>query len=84
MGVESCIEQSGTKLIAWLSNPQQRPEPDIRNFVYYYGMAAVGNENRWNQVWEIFLSEQDAQEKSKLMYGLAGIQVPWILKRSND
>ncbi|XP_063704235.1 glutamyl aminopeptidase-like [Culicoides brevitarsis] len=65
----------------WLENPSKKPHPDLRGTVYYYGMQTVGNEQIWNQVWEIFVQEQDAQEKVKLMSALSAIQVPWILNR---
>lgn len=65
----------------WLENPSQKPHPDLRSSVYYYGMQTIGDEKIWNQVWEIFVKEQDAQEKVKLMSALSAIQVPWILNR---
>lgn len=64
-----------------MANPSARPNPDLRNLVYYYGMASVGNEANWNTMWALYLAEADASEKVKLMYGLSGIEVPWILKR---
>lgn len=58
-----------------------RPLPDLRNVIYYYGMAAVGNEEKWEKVWNVYLKETDASEKAKLAYGLSGIQLPWLLTR---
>lgn len=65
----------------WLENPQQKLHPDLRSAVYYYGIQSSGNEEIWNKVWEIFIKEQDAQEKVKLMNALSAIQIPWILNR---
>lgn len=65
----------------WLENPTQKPHPDLRASVYYFGMQSIGNEQIWNQVWDIFVKEQDAQEKVKLMSALSTVQVPWILNR---
>ena len=80
-GHQQSLQEAATRFKAWLANPSVRPHPDIRETVYYYGMMEVGNEAKWQQVWDLFVAEQDASEKSKLMYGLASIQVPWILSR---
>lgn len=40
-----------------------------------------GDEKSWNVMWNVFAKEVDAQEKIKLMKGLAGIQEPWILQK---
>lgn len=81
MGIQECIDQAGVEFTRWLANPASPPHPDLRELVYYYGMSTAGNEERWFQMWDLFKAEPDAQEKAKLMYGLTGIQVPWILQR---
>lgn len=75
------LNEAATRFTNWLSNSSVRPDPDIRSAVYYYGMQSVGNEDSWNQVWELFINEQDAQEKLKLMEALAAVNSPWILQR---
>ncbi|XP_073818639.1 glutamyl aminopeptidase-like isoform X2 [Musca autumnalis] len=80
-GVPEALDEAGKRFTEWLANPSVRPSPDIRSTVYYYGMQSVGNEQSWNQVWELFVAEQDAQEKIKLMEALAAIKEPWILQR---
>ncbi|XP_005182090.2 glutamyl aminopeptidase [Musca domestica] len=80
-GDSEALEEAGKRFNEWLANPSQRPHPDIRSTVYYYGMASVGNEQSWNQVWDIFIGETDAQEKAKLMEALAAIKQPWLLQR---
>lgn len=81
MGIQQCIDEAGNQFNAWLLKPDARPSPDLRNLVYYYGMQSQGSEAKWNQMWSLYLSEQDAQEKSKLMYGLSGVQNPAILRQ---
>lgn len=81
LGLESCLSDAGARFTTWLANPNNRPHPDIRETVYYYGMMEVGNEQYWEQTWELFVNEEDASEKIKLMYGLAAVQIPWILNR---
>lgn len=80
-GESEALEEAGKRFTEWLANPSVRPSPDIRSTVYYYGMQSVGNEETWNQVWDLFVAEQDAQEKVKLMEALAAINEPWILQR---
>ncbi|XP_011291903.2 glutamyl aminopeptidase isoform X2 [Musca domestica] len=80
-GVPEALDEAGKRFTEWLANPSERPNPDIRSTVYYYGMQSIGNEQSWNQVWDLFVAEQDAQEKIKLMEALAAIKEPWILQR---
>ncbi|KAI8123273.1 Glutamyl aminopeptidase [Lucilia cuprina] len=84
LGLPACLAEASNQFTKWLENPSVRPHPDIRETVYYYGMLALGNEEIWNQVWELFVTEKDASEKVKLMYGLSAIQEPWILSRYID
>lgn len=81
IGLPQCIEQAGIKFNEWLANPDVRPQPDLRNVIYYYGMASAGNAENWEKMWEIYKNESDASEKAKQVYGLSGIQVPWLLSR---
>lgn len=81
VGHSECLENAGKHFNAWLNNSTDRPAPDLRNVIYYYGMVVNGNEENWDKVWNLYLNEADAQEKIKLMDSLSAIQVPWILKR---
>ena len=38
----------------------------------------------WNVVFDRFVAEGNAQEKRKLMYGLAAVKEPWIIHRFID
>uniref|UniRef100_A0A1B0AGP0 glutamyl aminopeptidase n=1 Tax=Glossina pallidipes TaxID=7398 RepID=A0A1B0AGP0_GLOPL len=80
-GHPHALEEAHKRFVEWLKNTEERPHPDIRNAVYYYGMQIGGTEQIWQQVWELFVNEQDAQEKVKLMEALAAINEPWILQR---
>lgn len=81
LGNEQCLQEAANRFNAWLANPSQRPSPDLRSIIYNYGMQQAGNEEVWDKVLDIFVAEQDAQEKLKLMEALSYIQVPWILQR---
>lgn len=81
VGHEKCLKEAAGKFQDFLKNKAKKPAPDLRSIIYYYGMVAVGNEDIWNEIWDLFLKEQDASEKLKLMRALSGIQIPWILSR---
>ncbi|XP_037715245.1 glutamyl aminopeptidase isoform X2 [Drosophila subpulchrella] len=81
LGHESSLQQVVTLFNQWLASPETRPSPDIRDVVYYYGLQQVNTEAAWDQMWKLYLDETDAQEKVKLMNGLAAVQVPWLLQR---
>ncbi|KAM7362149.1 glutamyl aminopeptidase-like [Cochliomyia hominivorax] len=84
LGMSNCLNEAAKRFSSFLANPNNKPDPDLREIVYYYGMQHVGRQNEWEQMWELFMNEQDASEKLKLMYGLSGVKVPWILKRFID
>ena len=65
-------------------NVSDRPHPDLRSLVYYYGMKSVGTEKEWEIMWQLFVDEQDAVEKVKLMNGLAAVKESWILQKYID
>jgi hypothetical protein len=45
-------------------------------------MRLAGSEKEWNIMWNLYLNETDAQERIKLLHGLAYSSEPWILQRS--
>ncbi|XP_041988215.1 glutamyl aminopeptidase isoform X2 [Aricia agestis] len=55
-------------------------ETDLRDFVYYYGMSNASQEE-WDKLWNIYLTENDVQELSKLRAALAAPRNIDILKR---
>ncbi|KAJ6640396.1 Glutamyl aminopeptidase, partial [Pseudolycoriella hygida] len=79
VGLPECLTEVGNKFNDWLKNTDLRPSPDLRNIVYYYGMASAGNSQNWEVVWGVYMSEPDASEKAKLIYGLSGIKHTEIL-----
>ncbi|XP_060840151.1 glutamyl aminopeptidase-like isoform X1 [Rhopalosiphum padi] len=57
-----------------------QPNPDIRYTVYYYGISQ-GNASDWDRLWDLFLCEQEPQEKIKLMVALTASKETSILTR---
>lgn len=80
IGHKECLKRVGEEFSKWIVDPTSPPHPDIRNLVYYYGMAEAGNADSWEKMLNAYKNEQDAQEKVKLMYGLTGITDERILK----
>ncbi|XP_017144401.1 glutamyl aminopeptidase [Drosophila miranda] len=81
LGLPDCLDQAAQSFNTWLQNPTaaNRPAPDLREIVYYYGMQQSTSNSDWDKLFELFLEETDASEKLKLMYGLAGVQDAQLL-----
>ncbi|XP_063244276.1 glutamyl aminopeptidase-like isoform X1 [Bacillus rossius redtenbacheri] len=82
-GLPEGLAEAGRRFAAWVSDPGRvgRPPPDLRYIVYQYGMYATSSEVTWDKLWDVFLRETDAQERLKLMSGLASVPEPWLLQR---
>lgn len=83
LGVSDCLNEAAERFTKWISNPtdENRPAPDLREVVYFYGMQQTGSESNWEQLLELYKSESDASEKVKLMYGLSAVQDGQLLYR---
>ncbi|XP_017084638.2 glutamyl aminopeptidase [Drosophila eugracilis] len=73
LGVSDCLEQAAQHFNAFLLNPTSRPSPDLREIIYYYGIQQSTSQSDWEKLFDIFVTETDASEKLKLMYGLSGV-----------
>ncbi|XP_077286018.1 aminopeptidase A isoform X2 [Arctopsyche grandis] len=80
MGHSPCLQVAETTFSKWLKSTTDTIDPNLRNTFYYYGVQQTG-ENEWLALWDIFVLEDDAQEKSKLMQALAASTDQAILKR---
>ncbi|KAH8382119.1 hypothetical protein KR009_002030 [Drosophila setifemur] len=80
LGLPDCLEQAAERFNSFLANPSvNRPSPDLRETVYYYGMQQSSSQSNWEQLFGLFVEETDASEKLKLMNGLAGVQDAQLL-----
>ncbi|XP_025417554.1 glutamyl aminopeptidase-like isoform X2 [Sipha flava] len=57
-----------------------KPNSDIRSSVYYYGILN-SNVSEWEKVWNLYLNEQEPQEKVLLIKALTASKDPQILTR---
>ncbi|KAL3859955.1 hypothetical protein ACJMK2_010134, partial [Sinanodonta woodiana] len=55
--------------------------PNLRDYVYKYGMQNAGTEADWNKMWDKYMVETIPQERIKLLYGLANTKKIWLLNR---
>lgn len=81
-GHAECLEEAGKKLLAYKNG--EKISPNLRNVVYVNGMKEQSNMGVWEWMWQLYLNEENAQEKLKLLRGLASIQEPWILYKLMD
>ena len=47
---------------------------NLRLLVYRYGMRNSGTEDKWNVMFQKYKDSTLAQEKDKLLYGLASVK----------
>lgn len=82
VGHNECLEEAGAIFKTWLDDPKDvRPHPDVREFIYKYGMSHLGKETEWDALFEKFINETNATEKLKLMRGLAAVRSSYLLNK---
>ncbi|XP_064306187.1 glutamyl aminopeptidase [Phalacrocorax carbo] len=73
------LNNASQKFEQWL---QGEPIPaNLRLLVYRYGMQNSGNESSWNYMFKKYQETSLAQEKEKLLYGLASVKNITLLDR---
>ena len=80
-GLVHCKEEAGRLLLNWIGNASLYIPPNHRYTVYRFGMEEVGTQQIWDVLFERFLGEKKADEKLRLVKGLASIQDEEILER---
>ncbi|XP_077156720.1 glutamyl aminopeptidase [Paroedura picta] len=63
----------------WLDGTS--PDVNLRLLVYRYGMQHSGNEEAWEYMFQKYQNATLAQEKEKLLYGLASVQNVTLIDR---
>ncbi|XP_053392868.1 glutamyl aminopeptidase-like [Mercenaria mercenaria] len=77
---DDCLSNATQKFRNWIDNGEFI-SPNIRTYVYKYGMSSGGTESDWDFMWDKYLQETVPQEKIKLLYGLANTKHIWLLNR---
>lgn len=80
MGDREALGNASQLFEGWLKGSESVPV-NLRLLVYRYGMQNSGNEAAWNYTLEQYQKTSLAQEKEKLLYGLASVKDVTLLAR---
>ena len=80
-GLTVCRQEAAALFSSWITDQSFYIHPDIRALVYKYGMGETSDPGSWEIMFQRYLQETNAQQKKKLLYGLAFIKEPWVLQR---
>ncbi|XP_028616244.1 glutamyl aminopeptidase [Grammomys surdaster] len=80
MGDREALGNASYLFQSWLQGSESIPV-NLRLLVYRYGMQHSGNEAAWNYTLEQYQKTSLAQEKEKLLYGLASVKDVTLLAR---
>ncbi|RZC34917.1 glutamyl aminopeptidase [Asbolus verrucosus] len=77
---DDALNESNSRFNEWMADNSTPISPNLRTIIYKFGMVTA-HEKTWQQLFEIFTKENDANEKLKLMNGLANVRNPSLLTR---
>ncbi|KAM6147978.1 glutamyl aminopeptidase isoform 1-T1 [Erethizon dorsatum] len=83
MGDKEALNNASRLFEDWVAGSASIPV-NLRLLAYRYGMQNSGNEASWNYTLEQYQSTPLAQEKEKLLYGLASVKSVPLLARYLD
>nr|XP_015839725.1 PREDICTED: glutamyl aminopeptidase [Tribolium castaneum] len=83
MDYDEALNEAKSIFGQWIDDNSFEISPNLRSIVYKFGMVTA-DEVTWNKVFEIFANETDANEKLKLMNGLANVRNPSLLTKLID
>ncbi|XP_006881151.1 PREDICTED: glutamyl aminopeptidase [Elephantulus edwardii] len=83
MGDRDALNNASQLFEEWLKGNVSLPV-NLRLLVYRYGMQNSGNETSWNYTLQRYEATSLAQEKEKLLYGLASVKNVTLLSRYLD
>ncbi|XP_012369141.1 glutamyl aminopeptidase [Octodon degus] len=83
MGDKDALNNASSLFKNWVDGAISIPV-NLRLLVYRYGMQNSGNEASWNYTLEQYQKTSLAQEKEKLLYGLASVKSVPLLARYLD
>ncbi|XP_062295979.1 glutamyl aminopeptidase isoform X1 [Scomber scombrus] len=80
MGDQDTLTEASRIFDQWLSGSSD-VAVNLRLLVYRYGMKNSGTEAKWNVMFDRYKTTSLAQEKDKLLYGLASVENVGLLHR---
>lgn len=81
MGDQEALDQASDIFNKWIKGTISSVPVNLRLLVYRYGMMNSGTEESWEIMFQKYLSATLAQEKDKLLYGLASVKNINLLHR---
>ncbi|KAK5885814.1 hypothetical protein CesoFtcFv8_016911 [Champsocephalus esox] len=74
MGDEASLNEASGIFDQWISGNLSSVAVNLRLLVYRYGMKKSGDAAKWNAMFNKYKETSLAQEKDKLLYGLASVE----------
>lgn len=74
MGDEEALNEAAHIFDQWIDGSLSSVAVNLRLLVYRYGMKTSGTEDKWNIMFQRYKDTSLAQEKDKLLYGLASVE----------
>ncbi|XP_042357199.1 glutamyl aminopeptidase [Plectropomus leopardus] len=84
MGDQEALDAASLLFDQWISGSLSSVAVNLRLLVYRYGMKNSGTEEKWNIMFQRYKETSLAQEKDKLLYGLASVENVELLYRLLD
>uniref|UniRef100_A0A8C1H9M7 Aminopeptidase n=1 Tax=Cyprinus carpio carpio TaxID=630221 RepID=A0A8C1H9M7_CYPCA len=81
MGDQEALDQAYDIFSKWIDGTISSVAVNLRLLVYRYGMKKSGSVQNWEIMFRKYLSATLAQEKDKLLYGLASVEDITLLNR---
>ncbi|XP_073322847.1 glutamyl aminopeptidase [Pagrus major] len=74
MGSQETLNEASRIFDQWINGELSSVAVNLRLLVYRYGMRNSGTEEKWNTMFQRYKDTPLAQEKDKLLYGLASVK----------
>ncbi|XP_066535970.1 glutamyl aminopeptidase [Hoplias malabaricus] len=81
MGDSETLDEASVIFKQWIDGKISNVPVNLRLLVYRYGMKNSGTAQSWEVMFQRYLNSKLAQEKDKLLYGLASIEDVTLLSR---
>ncbi|XP_072314030.1 glutamyl aminopeptidase [Eucyclogobius newberryi] len=81
MGDTAALDEASRLFDQWIAGTLSSVEVNLRLLVYRYGMKRSGTPAKWDQMFQRYSTSTLAQEKDKLLYGLASVEDVGLLYR---
>lgn len=81
MGDTAALDEASRIFNQWIDGTTSSVSVNLRLLVYRYGMKRSGTEEKWNKMFQRYTEATLAQEKDKLLYGLASVDNVELLNK---